>query len=35
MAKPIAQLDRLKYLLLLWSERTSENKQAVKEIIPK
>jgi rod shape-determining protein MreC len=34
-AKPIAQLDRLKYLLLLWSERTSENKQAVKEIIPK
>jgi rod shape-determining protein MreC len=34
-AKPIAQLDRLKYLLLLWSERTSEDKQAVKEIIPK
>jgi rod shape-determining protein MreC len=34
-AKPIAQLDRLKYLLLLWSDRISENKQAVKEIIPK
>jgi rod shape-determining protein MreC len=34
-AKPIAQLDRLKYLLLLWSERTAENKQAVKEIISK
>jgi rod shape-determining protein MreC len=34
-AKPIAQLDRLKYLLLLWSERTSEDKQAVKEIISK
>jgi rod shape-determining protein MreC len=34
-AKPIAQLDRLKYLLLLWSERTSEDKQAVKEMIPK
>jgi rod shape-determining protein MreC len=34
-AKPIAQLDRLKYLLLLWSERTSEGKQAVKEMIPK
>jgi rod shape-determining protein MreC len=34
-AKPIAQLDRLKYLLLLWSERTSEDKQAVKEIILK
>lgn len=24
-AKPVAQLDRLKYLLLLWSERTSES----------
>jgi rod shape-determining protein MreC len=34
-AKPIAQLDRLKYLLLLWSERTSEDKQAVKEMIQK
>ena len=34
-AKPIAQLDRLKYLLLLWSERTSEDKQTVKELIPK
>jgi rod shape-determining protein MreC len=34
-AKPIAQLDRLKYLLLLWSERTSEDKQTVKEIILK
>ena len=34
-AKPIAQLDRLKYLLLLWSKRTSEDKQAVKEMIPK
>jgi len=34
-AKPIAQLDRLKYLLLLWSERISEDKQTVKELIPK
>jgi rod shape-determining protein MreC len=34
-AKPIAQLDRLKYLLLLWSERTSEDKQTVKKLIPK
>ena len=34
-AKPIAQLDRLKYLLLLWSERTSEGKQVVNEMIPK
>ena len=34
-AKPIAQLDRLKYLLLLWSERTSENKEAAAEMISK
>jgi rod shape-determining protein MreC len=34
-AKPIAQLDRLKYLLLLWSERLSEEKQAKEEMVPK
>jgi rod shape-determining protein MreC len=34
-AKPIAQLDRLKYLLLLWSERSSEDKQAKEEMVPK
>jgi len=34
-AKPIAQLDRLKYLLLLWSERSSEEKQAKEEMVPK
>ena len=34
-ATPIAQLDRLKYLLLLWSERSSEDKQAKEEMVPK
>ena len=34
-AKPIAQLDRLKYSLLLWSERSSEEKQAKEEMVPK
>ncbi|MDB4327381.1 rod shape-determining protein MreC [bacterium] len=34
-AKPIAQLDRLKYLLLLWSERSSEDKQTKEEMVPK
>lgn len=28
-AKPVAQLDRLKYLLLLWSERTAEQTTAI------
>lgn len=34
-AKPVAQLDRLKYLLLLWSQRTSEDTQAITAIEPK
>lgn len=33
-AKPVAQLDRLKYLLLLWSERTSDQTLATKVIVP-